>query len=134
MSESESHHNSQGIDRLHYFLSKIGMIAAVVFAVMVFGPDSAVMRVLGLVLMVASVVLDVMRLRNIGLSQWFAFVRFLPFGNTVLDIFLLSAQEGWAETRRFDRAGRSILIVELLLLGVMLLMFFRLRMLVPVWL
>jgi len=134
MSESEPHQNYPGIDRLHYFLSKIGMIVAVVFVVMVFGPNSPVMRFLGLLLMVTSVVLDVMRLRNIGLSQWFAFVRFLPFGNTVLDIFLLSAQGGWAETRRLDRAGRSILIFELLLLALMLFMFFRMRPSVPLWL
>ena len=123
-----------GLDRLQYFLTKIGMIAAVVFVVLTFGPDSRVMKFLSLALMVASLVADVMRLRNIGLSQWFAFVRFLPFGTTVLDIFLLSAQGGWAETRRWDRAGRSILIVELVLFALLLIIFFRMRMSVPLWL
>src|SRR6476469_2342212 len=114
MSESELDETYPGIDRLHYFLAKIGMIAAVVFAVTLFGPQSPVMKFLGLALMLAGVILDVMRLRNIGISQWFAFIRFLPFGNTVLDIGLQCAQPGWAETRRLDRAGKSILIFELL--------------------
>jgi hypothetical protein len=131
MSEPELDHVYPGIDRLHYFLGKVGMIAAAIFVVTVFGPGSPVMKVLSLVLMIASTVLDVMRLRNIGLSQWFMFVRFLPFGNTALTIGLLCAQTGWIETRRLDRAGRSILIFELLLLALMLFMFFRLRMLVP---
>jgi hypothetical protein len=131
MSEPGADINYPGIDRLQYFLGKLAMIAAVIFVVAVFGPESPVMKVLGLLLMVVTVVLDVLRLRNIGLSQWFAFIRFLPFGNTVLDLGLLCAQTGWAETRRLDRAGRQILIFELVMFGLMLLMIFRLRMSVP---
>src|SRR5437773_8801404 len=133
MSESKLDHIYPGIDRLQYFLYKVGMILVVVFVITVFGYDSSVMKIMGLVLMVTSVVLDVMRLRNIGLSQWFAFVRFLPFGNTVLDIGLQCAQTGWIETRRLDKAGRSIFIFELLLVALMLFMLFRMRMLVPVY-
>jgi len=131
MSESKLDHIYPGIDRLQYFLWKVGMILAVVFVITVFGYDSSMMKIMGLVLMVAGVVLDVMRLRNIGLSQWFAFVRFLPFGNTVLDIGLQCAQTGWIETRRLDKAGRSIFIFELLLVALMLFMLFRFRMQVP---
>jgi hypothetical protein len=133
MRESELDESYPGIDRLHYFLAKIGMIAAVVFVVTIFGAHSPVMKILGLLLMVAGVVLDVMRLRNIGVSQWFAFIRFLPFGNTVLDIGLQCAQPGWGETRRLDRAGRSILIFELFLLALALFMAFRMRLDVPFW-
>lgn len=131
MSESELDHVYPGVDRLQYFLAKVCTIIAVVFVVAVFGPHSPVMRILGLLLMVGSVVLDVMRLRNIGISQWYAFVRFLPFGNTILDICLQSAQPGWVETRRLDRDGRSIFIVELLFMGLMLFLAFRARIEMP---
>ena len=133
MNNSEPLDNYPGLDRLNYFLGNFGMVIAVVVAIMIFGPDSGVMKYLSLPLMVVSLVLDVMRLRNVGLSQWFAFVRFVPFGNTILGIFLFSAQPGWAETRRWDRAGRTILIVELSLLALMIFMFLRLRPSVPFW-
>jgi len=131
MSESDLDDVYPGVDRLQYFLAKVCTILAVVFVVVTFGPHSPVMRVLGLLLMVGSVVLDVMRLRNIGVSQWYAFVRFLPFGNAVLDICLQSAQTGWVETRRLDRHGRSIFIVELLFIGLMLFLAFRARIEMP---
>ena len=130
-SESDPLGDRQGINRLQYFLGKVGMIAAAIFVVTVFGPDSPMMRVMGLLLMVASVVLDVMRLRNIGLSQWFAFIRFLPFGNLILDIGLQSAQPGWAETKELDSAGKQILVFELVLLAMVLFMAFRMQMFTP---
>ena len=114
-----------GIGRLHYFLAQVGMIAAVIFVVTVFGPESGVMKIMALVLMVASVIFDVMRLRNIGVSQWFAFLRYLPFGETLLGFGLLCAQTGWIETRRLDSAGKSILFTELILLALMLFLFFQ---------
>lgn len=131
MSESGLDHVYPGVDRMQYFVAKACMIAVVIFAVTIFGPYSPVIRILGLLLMVGSIVLDVMRLRNIGVSQWYAFVRFLPFGNTVLDICLQSAQTGWVETRRLDRDGKRIFFVELLLFGLMLFLAFRARIEMP---
>jgi len=125
MSESGHEHAYPGIGRLHYFLAHIGMIAVVVFVVTVFGPESRVMSITGLVLIVVSFVLDVMRLKNIGLSQWYAFLRCVPFGKTLLGFGLLCAQTGWTETRRLDSAGKSILLAELVLLALMLFLFFR---------
>ena len=131
MSESGLDHFYPGVDRMQYFVAKVCMIVLVVLVVTIFGPYSPIMRILGLLLMVGSVVLDVMRLRNVGVSQWYAFVRFLPFGNTVLDICLQSAQTGWVETRRLDRNGKSILFVELLFIGLILFLAFRARMAMP---
>jgi hypothetical protein len=133
---SETDHIYPGVDRWQYFMAKIAMIFAVMFVVAVFGPQSPVMRMLGLLLMVGSVMLDVMRLRNIGVSQWYAFVRFLPFGNTVLDICLQSAQTGWVETRELDDTGKRILMTELLFIAVMLFLAWRVRTMtsVPFWL
>ena len=134
MSEFDLDNNYPGIDRLQYFLGKAGMVATVVFVVTVFGPESPVMKVVSLVLMVAGVVLDVMRLRNIGVSQWFVFLRFLPFGGLILDLGLISAQTGWAEERQLDRAGKTILIFCLALFAMMLFMWFRVGMAAPFYL
>jgi uncharacterized membrane protein YhaH (DUF805 family) len=123
--------NYPGIDRLQYFLGKAGMIAAVVFTVTVFGPESPVMKVVSLAVMVGGVVLDVMRLRNIGVSQWLVFLRFLPFGGLILDFGLVTAQTGWAKERQLDRAGKTILIFCLVLLAMMLFMWFRVGMAAP---
>jgi hypothetical protein len=125
MDELELEREYPGIGRLHYFLGNVGMIAAVVFVLTVFGPDSRVMSVTTLAVMVASLVLDALRLRNIGVSQWFVFLRYVPFGKTLLNIGLFCAQTGWVETRSLDRDGRSILFVELVLLALMLFLMFR---------
>ena len=126
--------NYPGIDRLQYFLGRAGIIAAVVFTVTVFGPESPVMKVVSLVVMVAGVVLDVMRLRNIGVSQWLVFLRFLPFGGLILDLGLVTAQTGWAKERQLDRAGKTILVFCLVLFAMMLFMWFRIGMAVPFYL
>jgi len=123
--------NYPGIDRLQYFLGKAGMIAAVVFTVTVFGPESPVMKVVSLAVMVGGVVLDVMRLRNIGVSQWLVFLRFLPFGGLILDLGLVTAQTGWAKERQLDRAGKTILVFCLVLFAMMLFMWFRVGMAAP---
>jgi hypothetical protein len=133
MSDEILENEYPGVGRLHYFLGNVGLIATTVLVVTVFGPDSRVMKVSGLLLMIASVVLDVMRLRNMGVSQWLVFGRFLPFGKTLLWIAMTTAQTGWNETRRLDSAGKSILITELVLFGLMLFLMLREGMRVWVW-
>jgi len=128
MAESDLDNNNAGVDRLQYFLGNIGIIVAAIVAVSIFGPRSTMMTIVSIGLTIASLALDVMRLQNVGLSQWFAFIRFLPFGNTILLLGLLAAQPGWNATRQLDSAGRSILITELILIGVMIFMAFRFRM------
>ena len=128
MSDADSIYKYPGIDRQQYFLGKIGMIAVAIFVVIVFGPSSPLIRVMSLLMLVATVVLDVLRLQNMGVSQWFAFIRFLPFGNLVLDIGLLSAQTGWVETKRLDDAGKRTLVFNLVLLGIMMFLAWRSRM------
>jgi len=128
MSESDLY---PGVNRLQYFLARIGMIAAMIFAVTIFGAHSPVMKVLTLLLMIASVVLDVLRLRNIGLSQWWAFIRFLPFGNAVLSIGLQCAQPGWAETRELDSAGKQVLVFELVLIALLIFIAYWMRASIP---
>ena len=115
MTESSFDGEYPGIGRLHYFLSQVGMIAAIVFAVSVFGPESRVVSITALAITIASVIVDVLRLRNMGVSQWLVFLRFLPYGKTLMWIAMTSAQTGWNETRKLDSAGKSILFVEVAL-------------------
>jgi uncharacterized membrane protein YhaH (DUF805 family) len=133
MNEAQLEHEYPGVGRLHYFLGNVGMIAAVVFVLVAFGPESTAMSVMTLVVMVASLILDVMRLRNIGVSQWFVFLRYLPFGNMLLGFGLQNAQTGWVETRRLDSAGKSILIAQLILLALILFVHFRTGISVMIW-
>jgi hypothetical protein len=128
MSDADSIYKYPGIDRQQYFLGKVGMIVVTVFVVIVFGPSSPLIRVMSLLMLVATVVLDVLRLQNMGVSQWFAFIRFLPFGNLILDIGLQSAQTGWAETKQLDNTGKQILVINLVLLGIMMFLAWRSRM------
>jgi hypothetical protein len=134
MSDTEAIYKYPGITRQQYFLGKIGMIVAAIFVVIVFGPGSGMMKVLGLVLLVATVVMDVLRLQNMGVSHWFAFIRFLPFGNLILDLGLQSAQTGWIETKQLDRTGWRILIVQVAFLIVMLLLAARASVDIPLYL
>lgn len=133
MNQPGTDHIYPGIDRWQYFLGKLGMVVAAIFVSMVFGPTSIVMKVLTLVLMVSSMLLDSMRLQNIGISQFWAFVRFLPFGNLLLDLGLLSVQTGWVETRRVDDTGKRILFVAAIIIGLIIFMAFRARLLYQFW-
>src|SRR5215212_9910493 len=123
MSDSELDESYPGVGRLRFFLGKIGIVAGNAVAVIYFGPGSSVTKVLMLLLSIASFKLDVMRLRNIGVSQWFAFCRLIPYVNLVYTIGLLSAQGGWIENRRLDRNGKTI---AAFLIAMVALMFFML--------
>jgi uncharacterized membrane protein YhaH (DUF805 family) len=114
-----------GIDRLYYFIGRIAMLLAMVFAITFFGPESSFIRPLGLAISIAAVILDVMRLRNIGVSQWFVFLRFIPYLGLLLSIGLQSAQGGWAESKRLDRAGIAILATHAAIIGMLLFLMYR---------
>ena len=133
MSEAGELNVYPGIDRQQYFFGRLGIIVVAIVAVMIFGPGSPVVRVVALALLIASLVLDVQRLKNIGLTFWWALIRFLPFGNLILGIGLQSAQPGWAETRQLDAAGKRILILNLALIAIILLLSLRRGMLVPMY-
>jgi len=132
---TETDHIYPGVDRWQYFMSKFAMILALIFVARVFGPESPAMRILTLLMMFGSIALDVLRLKNIGVSQWYAFIRFLPFGNTILDICLQSAQPGWAETRKLDTTGKRILFTELAFIVMIIILAWRVRIFdsLPFW-
>lgn len=131
MSETWIDEGRPGLGRLNFFLGKVGIMAAMMAAVTWLGPESSWLRVIGLVLSFVSFALDVMRLRNIGVSQWYAGLRFVPYVNLLYTIFLQSAQGGWIETRRLDKAGRTLIVFQLALLVLMIFMLLKMRVAVP---
>ena len=108
MSEPTLTDEYPGLDRLNYFLLSFGLILFVGFALNWAGPQSFLGQVLRIALMVGLVVARVYRLKNIGISQWWSFLMYVPFVNLLFSIFVLAAPPGWAETRRFDRTGYTI--------------------------
>jgi hypothetical protein len=98
-----------GVGRLYYFLGRVMLIIVTIFSVLYFGPESRVFQVVTLATMIAGAVLDVMRLKNIGVTTWLLFIKYLPYGALALSIGLQTAQTGWVETKRLDRSGWAIL-------------------------
>ena len=131
MSDTDLDGNYPGVGRLHYFLGRIGLSFIWAFLFMYFGGNSPVTRIGLLVIMIAGFVLEVMRLRNIGVSQWFAMLRFIPYVNLLYMIGLQSAQAGWVETRRLDRTGITLAAFQIALLVLMILMVLRMNMAIP---
>jgi len=109
MSDETLESGYPGVGRLYYFLGRVMLIIITVFTVVYFGPESSVFQVVTLATMIAGAVLDVLRLRNIGVTTWLLFIKYLPYGAVLLSIGLQSAQTGWIETKRLDRAGWAIL-------------------------
>ena len=134
MSETGLDEGRSGVGRLDYFLGKVAISVAMAVAVSNLDPEGWPLRVVGMVLSYVSFALDVMRLQCIGLSRWYSVLRFVPYVNLLYMIFLQSAPAGWAETRRLDRAGRTLIIFQLALLALLIFMLLRMRMAVPYFL
>ena len=132
MSDAILESDRPGVGRLYYFLARVMLIAAMVFAVFYFGPASVAFKLLSFGTMAAGAILDVMRLRNIGASQWLVFLRFVPYLGLALSIALQSAQSGWNETKRLDRAGWAIFGVHLSLIALIIYIAYRSRIAVPI--
>ena len=131
MSESEIDGGRPGVGRLDYFLGKVALGIAMVFAASNLDPAGWPLKVIGMVLSYASFAIEVGRLRRIGLSRWWAVLRFVPYVNLLYLIFLQSAPAGWAASRRMDRAGKTLLVFQLALLVVMIVMLMKMRVAVP---
>ena len=109
-----------GVTRLRYFLITLAVGFVYGFTAVVAGINSTTANVAYLVLLAGCFIANVARVRNIGLSQWWAFLSVVPLVNSFFGIFILAAQSGWIKTRRFDRAGKIILCLYagLFLLGI----------------
>ena len=121
MSDSILTDEHPGLDRLNYFLITFGLILVLSAAMMWSGPQSIFGQILNIALMIGLVIARVYRLKNIGLSQWWSFLMYVPFVNLVFSIFVLAAPPGFGQTRQFDRTGYAIIGV---IIALFLLLFF----------
>lgn len=109
-----------GVGRLYYFLGRVMLVVVTIFSVVYFGPESRVFQIVTLATMIAGAVLDVMRLKNIGVTTWLLFIKYLPYGALALSIGLQTAQTGWVETKRLDKPGWAILGVHAAIIGLII--------------
>jgi len=108
-----------GIGRLAYFLGLFGaMIVWVAVGLLTTGQTSVLPLVNNIGAAVVALLLLTYRLRNIGMSDWWAFLTFVPIANIWLGFMALTAPKGYVETRRLDRAGRVLTYVLLALFGI----------------
>ena len=121
MSDTILTDENPGLDRLNYFLITFGLILVLSAAMMWSGPQSIFGQILNIALMIGLVIARVYRLKNIGLSQWWSFLMYVPFVNLVFSIFVLAAPPGFGQTRQFDRTGYAIIGV---IIALFLLLFF----------
>lgn len=125
MSDETPESEYPGVGRLYYFLGRVMLLIVTIFSVVYFGPASRVFQIVTLATMIAGAVLDVLRLRNIGVTTWLLFIKYLPYGALALSIGLQSAQTGWVETKRLDRSGWAILGIHAALIALILYLAFR---------
>ena len=111
-----------GLDRLNYFLATFSLVIFLSTAIMWAGPQSVLGQIMSIAMMIGLVVARVYRLKNIGLSQWWSFLMYVPFVNLAFTIFVMAAPPGWGETRRFDRTGYAIIGVFVAMFIMILLM------------
>ena len=120
MSDETLESGYPGVGRLYYFLGRVMLIIVTIFSAVYFGPGSRVFQVVTIATMIAGAILDVERLKNMGVTRWLLFIKYLPYGALALSIGLQTAQTGWIETKRLDRAGWAILGTHAALLALII--------------
>ena len=120
MSDETLESGYPGVGRLYYFLGRVMLVIVTVFSAVYFGPGSRVFQVVTVATMIAGAILDVERLKNMGVTRWLLFVKYLPYGALALSVGLQTAQTGWIETKRLDRAGWAILGTHAALLALII--------------
>ena len=109
-----------GIGRLAYFGYSVlnsFVTNAISFAVGAAGIAEAVI-VIALLSLVASVIIAVQRLKNLGYSGWWVLGLIVPILNILVAIRLLAAPAGYADHKTLDGPGKIIvgIIIGLFLL------------------
>jgi uncharacterized membrane protein YhaH (DUF805 family) len=95
-----------GIGRSTYFLGNLGLFGLAYIFETRFGADWYVAT--APIISLLSLLLIVLRLRNIGKSAWMCFLSIIPFVNVYYLIFWQAAQSGYERTKKLDSNGRTI--------------------------
>ena len=106
-----------GVDRLQYFFLTlgIGIVSASTNAI-TGDPNSTLATVVSVIALFGMIIVNLLRLANIGMSQWWVLLMFVPLANVWLSFRCQTAQKGWIETRRLDGTGVKIAVVYCLVL------------------
>jgi hypothetical protein len=116
MHETSLANSYAGIDRLQYFFISLGIGIVSVFTNVITGdPNGTLATVVAVIAMFAMLVTNILRLSNIGMSQWWSLLMFVPLANVWLGFRCQTAQAGWVKTRRLDRTGVKIAVVYITL-------------------
>jgi uncharacterized membrane protein YhaH (DUF805 family) len=110
-----------GIRRLPYLgiAFGLGITQNVVLTAMASNESlQALVLVVLLLFLVISFVPVYYRLQNIGMNPWWCLLMLVPIANLVVGIRCLICQEGYADTKKLDTAGK---IVTFIILGLFLL-------------
>lgn len=89
-----------GINRITYFLFNFVLAITSVF--------TRENLPLTLILVVLSLAVIALRLKNIGMNGWFSLMSLIPVLNLLVAYRCIACQEGYADSQRLDGAGRVI--------------------------
>ncbi len=101
-----------GLNRLMFFLTGLGAVV-ILFLIAWFSKSGPEGPLVGLAVAFVGVVISVQRVRNIGWSGWWGLLQLVPVASFVQTIFLISAPAGYADTKRFDTAGKILLGISI---------------------
>lgn len=85
------------------------------------GVESATDGLIALLFLVALMMVVYYRVKNIGMNPWWSLVVLLPIANLVLLTECLACQQGYADTRKLDTAGKVVVGVCVATIGLILL-------------
>ena len=112
-----------GIGRLQYFGYSfgIGIVNNILQAIAAAADAPIVILILAVLGLVASIVLIVQRLKNMGYSGWWAIGIIVPILNILVGLRCLAAPEGYADHKTLDTSGKVIIGVILGLFALVIL-------------
>lgn len=110
-----------GMTRLPYFLISLVVGIAGGGLQLALAQSPTMVLITSVVIIVASIYLMVLRLRNIGWSPWLSALVVVPIANLIIGILALICPPGYAITKTFDTPAKIIggIILAFTLLGVL---------------
>lgn len=100
-----------GIGRLRYFLIAlaVGLLIGTYTEVIAAPVSPEVVVASNIIQYIIGIWLAALRLNNIGYSPWLSLLVIVPLANLIIGVICLSCQQGYAQAKRLDTAGRVVL-------------------------
>jgi len=109
-----------GIRRLGYFLGMMGLATLNVLLTPESRFGNQPSAVIGFIILGIALTLVVERLRNIGMSGWWALLSLVPIANIWIGFKCLIAQEGYNDAKELDSTGKLLNAIVVVCLVLML--------------